>query len=80
MHPKAQALWLTARHRSYTSELYRAARLSNNINTVAFGNSRRLVRRARNVAVGRGRGRARVLASSVSSSRQVRGSLNGRWS
>jgi hypothetical protein len=47
-----------ARRRSFTSQLYRAARISNNISAAASGNPRRIVRRARNVAVGRGLGRA----------------------
>jgi hypothetical protein len=47
-----------ARRRSFTSQLYRAARMSNNIGAAASGNPRRIARRARNVAVGRGLGRA----------------------
>ena len=46
------------RRRSFASQLYRAARVSNNLSALASGNPRRVVRRARNVAVGRGLGRA----------------------
>ena len=46
-----------ARRRSFTSQLYRAARISNNIGAIASGNGRRVVRRARNVTVGRALGR-----------------------
>lgn len=49
-----------ARRRSFTSQLYRAARMSNNISSLASGNPRRVVRRAKNVAVGRALGRAGV--------------------
>ena len=47
-----------ARKRSLTSQLYRAARLSDNVSAVASGSPRRVVRRAKNVAVGRALGRA----------------------
>jgi len=33
--------------------LYQAARITNNINTLASGNPKRITRRARNIAVGR---------------------------
>jgi len=46
-----------ARRRSLTSQLYRAARISNNISAVMSGNPRRAARRARNVVVGRALGR-----------------------
>ncbi|MDA8069549.1 MAG: hypothetical protein M0T77_13230 [Actinomycetota bacterium] len=49
-----------ARRRSFTSQLYRAARMSNNISSLMSGNPRRVVRRAKNVAVGRALGRAGV--------------------
>ena len=49
-----------ARRRSLTSQLYRAARLSNNIGALASGNPKRVVRRAKNVAVGRALGKAGV--------------------
>jgi hypothetical protein len=39
--------------RTFTSQLYRAARLSNNLSAAASGNPRRIARRARNVTVGR---------------------------
>lgn len=41
------------RRRSFTSQLYRAARASNNISAIASGNPRRVARRAKNVALGR---------------------------
>jgi hypothetical protein len=41
------------RRRSFASQLYRAARISNNIGSVASCNPRRVVRRAGNVAKGR---------------------------
>jgi hypothetical protein len=43
-----------ARRRTFTSQLYRAARISNNISAIASGNPRRVARRAKNVALGRG--------------------------
>jgi len=46
--------------RSLTSQLYRAARLSDNISALASGNPRRVARRAKNIAVGRTLGRAGV--------------------
>jgi hypothetical protein len=46
-----------ARRRSLTSQLYRAARISNDISTVASGNPRRVARRAKNITVGRALGR-----------------------
>jgi len=49
-----------ARRRSLTSQLYRAARLSNNLSALASGNPRRVARRAKNVIVGRALGRAGV--------------------
>jgi hypothetical protein len=49
-----------ARRRSFTSQMYRAARLSNNISAVASGNPRRVARRARNVVLGRSLGRGGV--------------------
>ena len=49
-----------ARRRSFTSQLYRAARLSNNISAVASGHPHRIVNRAKNVAVGKALGRAGV--------------------
>ena len=41
------------RRRSFTSQLYRAARISNNISAVASGKPRRVATRAKNVTVGR---------------------------
>jgi hypothetical protein len=49
-----------ARRRSFTSQLYRAARISNNISAIASGNPRRVARRAKNVTVGRALGRGGV--------------------
>ena len=46
-----------ARRRSFTSQLYRAARISSNISAIASGNPRRVARRAKNVAFGRALGR-----------------------
>lgn len=41
------------RRPSLTSQLYRAARISNDLATLASGNPRRITHRARNVAIGR---------------------------
>lgn len=46
--------------RSFTSQLYRAARISNSLAALASGNPRRIARRAKNVTVGRALGRAGV--------------------
>jgi hypothetical protein len=45
------------RRRSFTSQLYRAARISNNLSAIASGNPRRVARRAKGVALGRALGR-----------------------
>jgi hypothetical protein len=45
---------------SLTSSLYKAARLSNTISAVTSGKPRRIVRRGRNIIVGRALGRAGV--------------------
>jgi hypothetical protein len=45
------------RRRIFTSELYRAARISNNIDAIASGSLQRVARRAKNVALGRTLGR-----------------------
>jgi hypothetical protein len=39
---------------SFTRSLYKAARVSNNVSTLASGNPKRIARRAKNVTVGRG--------------------------
>jgi hypothetical protein len=49
-----------ARSTSLTSQLYRLARTANTVSAVASGHPRRIVRRARNVAVGRALGRAGI--------------------
>jgi hypothetical protein len=49
-----------ARRRSFTSQLYRAARLSDTASAIASGNPRRVARRAKNVMLGRAFGRAGV--------------------
>ena len=49
-----------ARRRSLTSQLYRAARLSNSLGAIASGSPRRVATRAKNVALGRALGRAGV--------------------
>ncbi len=48
------------RRRSITSQLYRAARISNDISAAASGNPRRAARRAKNVVLGRSLGRAGI--------------------
>lgn len=49
-----------ARRRSLTSQLFRAARISDNLSAIASGNPRRAARRAKNVTLGRALGRAGV--------------------
>ena len=46
------------RRRGLVSQMYAAARLANDISVVAFGNPRRIARRARNKIIGRALGRA----------------------
>jgi hypothetical protein len=46
-----------ARRRSFTSQLYRAAMISNSISAIWSGNPRRVARRANNVTLGRALGR-----------------------
>lgn len=54
---------MMTRKRSLTSQLYRAARISNNVQALASGNPARVARRAKNVTVGRALGRAGVWKS-----------------
>lgn len=49
-----------ARRRSFTSQLYRAARLSNNARAIASGDPTHTARRAKNVVLGRALGKAGV--------------------
>jgi hypothetical protein len=46
------------RRRTLTSQLYRAARVSNDVSALMSGSPRRITHRARNRAVGRMLGRA----------------------
>ncbi len=46
------------RRRSLTSQLYRAARLSNSIGAVASGHPKRIATRGKNIIIGRTLGRA----------------------
>jgi len=46
------------RRRSFVSDMYRAARIANDVSTLASGNPHRIARRARNRIVGRALGRA----------------------
>ena len=46
------------RRRGLVSQLYAAARLANDVSTLASGNPHRIVRRARNKIIGRALGRA----------------------
>ncbi len=48
------------RRRSLVSDLYRAARIANDVSALASGNPRRISRRAKNVILGRALGRAGV--------------------
>jgi hypothetical protein len=44
---------MKVRHRSLVSQLYRTARLANDLSVVASGNPHRMARRAKNKIVGR---------------------------
>lgn len=46
------------RRRGLVSQLYRSARLANDLSVVASGNPNRIARRARNRIIGRALGRA----------------------
>ena len=46
------------RRRSLVSNLYRAARMANDLSTLASGNPHRIARRARNKIIGRAAARA----------------------
>ncbi|HYM15014.1 MAG TPA: hypothetical protein VEZ14_05605 [Dehalococcoidia bacterium] len=46
------------RRRSFVSQMYRAARLANDVSTLASGNPKRITRRVKNKVVGRAMGRA----------------------
>ena len=48
------------RSRGLVSQLYAAARLANDISTIASGNPGRIARRAKNKIVGRALGRAGI--------------------
>ena len=48
------------RRRSLVSNLYRAARIANDVSTLASGNPHRIARRARNKIVGRAMARAGI--------------------
>jgi hypothetical protein len=49
-----------ARRRSFTSQLYRAARISNTMSAVASGKPGRVATRGKNIVIGRTLGRAGV--------------------
>ncbi|HEY8736171.1 MAG TPA: hypothetical protein VIO62_03910 [Candidatus Dormibacteraeota bacterium] len=46
------------RRRGLVSQMYAAARLANDVSTLASGNPHRIVRRAKNKIIGRALGRA----------------------
>jgi hypothetical protein len=48
------------RHRSFVSQMYRAARLANDVSTLASGSPHRVARRVKNKVVGRALGRGGV--------------------
>ena len=49
-----------ARRRSLSSQLFRAARVADDVEAAASGNPKRMARRAKNVALGRGLAKAGV--------------------
>lgn len=48
------------RSRGFVSEMYRAARLANDVSVVASGNPHRIARRARNKIIGRAMARSGI--------------------
>ena len=48
------------RRRGLVSQLYRTARLANDVSTITSGNPKRIARRAKNKIVGRGMARAGI--------------------
>ena len=46
------------RHRSFVSNMYRAARLANDVSVLASGDPNRIARRAKNKIIGRAMARA----------------------
>jgi hypothetical protein len=58
--PALVTLRLMARRRSLSSQLFRAARITDDIEAVSSGNPRRVARRTKNVVVGRALGGAGV--------------------
>jgi hypothetical protein len=51
---------MKVRHRSLVSQLYRTARLANDLSVVASGNPHRMARRAKNKIVGRAMARGSI--------------------
>lgn len=49
-----------ARRKSLSSQLFRAARIADDVEAAASGNPKRMERRAKNIAVGRALGKAGV--------------------
>ena len=48
------------RHRSFVSNMYRAARMANDISVLASGDPHRIMRRAKNKIIGRAMARAGI--------------------
>ena len=51
------------RRRSFVSNMYRAARIANDVSTLASGNPHRIARRAKNKIIGRAFARAGIWRS-----------------